>query len=55
MKRNEITTVEDLERMIKHHGELWVLLVDGEPIDPHLITFGYPWDYYDPNGEEEDA
>ena len=55
----EYITVSRLKEMIKHHGNDWVFLIDGHPIDEDEveILFGYPADYgiWDEDEGDEDA
>ena len=42
----DITTIADLKRYSDGiHGDNWVLLIDGNPVNREDITFGYPADY----------
>ena len=52
-------TVKRLKQMIKNHGDDWVFLIDGHPIDQDEVEtlFGYPGDYgiWDDDEGDDDA
>ena len=50
-----ITTVADLKQYTDgRHGNDWVLLINGQPVNKENITFGYPAEYGLWNDDDKD-